>query len=174
MRKYVKWKVFSLKTTAFIHPEPFLSESSCHFVNLLSFTKSSHNSVYCLCQTQNSNLSQVSESVNFIEKVSPYLARPEVEMDPKRVFSTQHWLHTCRLPKVKFFIKRVIGVIPNRYVGISFIHIWALFAHRIVFSSRTSKQQGQILPKKSEWCHCKKCICYFFRDITNDSFHQKI
>ena len=32
----------------------------------------------------------VSESVNFIEKVSPYLARPEVEMDPKRVFSTQH------------------------------------------------------------------------------------
>ena len=44
----------------------------------------------CLSQAQNSNLSQVSESVNFIEKVSPYLARPEVEMDPKRVFSTQH------------------------------------------------------------------------------------
>ena len=117
-------------------------------MNFLSFTESWKNSVYCLSQTQNSNLSQVSESFNFIEKVSPYLARPEVEMDPKRVFSTQHWLHTCRLPKVKFFIKRVIGVIPNRYVGISFIHIWSLFAHRIVFSSRNIQTTGPDSPKE--------------------------
>ena len=104
--------------------------------------------VYCLSQTLNSNLSQVSESVNFIEKVSPYRARPEVEMDPKRVFSTQHWLHTCRLPKVKFFIKRAIGVIPNRYVEISFTHIWSLFAHRIVFSSRNIQTTGPDCPKE--------------------------
>ena len=89
MRKYVKRKVFSLKQQL-IHPEPFLVKTVDHFVNLLGFTKKSQNRVYCLSQTQNSNLSQVSESVNFIEKVSPYLARPEVEMDPKRVFSTQH------------------------------------------------------------------------------------
>ena len=95
-------------------------------------------------------------------------------MDPKRVFSTQHWLHTCRLPKVKFFIKRAIGVIPNRYVGISFVHIWFLFAHRIVFNSRNIQTTGPIVPKKSAWSHWKKCICLFFRDITNDSFHQKV
>ena len=94
-------------------------------------------------------------------------------MDPKRVFSTQHWLHTCRLPKVKFFIKRAIGVVPNRYVGISFVHIWFLFAHRIVFSSRNIQTTGPIVPKKSAWSHWKKCICLFFRDITIDSFHQK-
>ena len=40
---------------------------SCHFVNLLSFAISSHNSDYCLSLTQDSNLSQVSQSV-FIEK----------------------------------------------------------------------------------------------------------
>jgi hypothetical protein len=82
-----KMKSIFTQTTAFIHSEPFLSENSYHFLNLLSFSKSSQQ---CLLSQPDSNLSQVSESVNFIEKVSPYLARPEVEMDPKRVFSTQH------------------------------------------------------------------------------------
>ena len=40
-----------------------LGEKSCHFENLLIYAKMSHVSDYCLSLTQNSNLSQGSESI---------------------------------------------------------------------------------------------------------------
>ena len=55
LSKLTKWQLFS--------PMIILKEHSCCILNLLSFDKRPHNSDYCLSLTQNSNLSQMSESL---------------------------------------------------------------------------------------------------------------